>query len=50
MYSNSYMAAASPVDLNMRPDLEDRHPGRSYRWGMSVGAVLDVVGRECWRM
>jgi hypothetical protein len=45
LYSNSYMAAASPLDLNMRPDLEEGHPGRSFRWGMSVGAVLDVVGR-----
>jgi hypothetical protein len=31
-YSNSYTAAVSPLNLNMRPDLKAEHPGRSYRW------------------
>lgn len=31
-YSNSYTAAVSPLNLNMRPDAKTGHPGRSYRW------------------
>lgn len=42
-YSNSYTAAVSPLNLNMRPDMKGGHPGRSYRCEKSVVACLVCV-------